>query len=368
MAQRKPLKTKQWLGSIVALFVIVLIAHLAIITKAADQFNIQKAEKTTTFTTRRLDLPAPPPAVEKRAEPVTPQKPLPKPVKPKSAPASAPASAPVAVPNLAPAAELTTATPVPPVLVPSPVELAAAPSESTPPVSSSAAVASELPPPAFTALSSGQHNYKALFTNNGNTNQGRAEMRWQQDGEKYALSLSASLLMLEALTWKSTGAMSPQGLLPERFSDKRLRKSEVAAHFDRVQNKIIFSANTPNALLQAGAQDRISVILQLSGLLMADPARYPPGAIIPLQMVDATEAEMWVFSVNEPETLNLEGGSQIALRLTRNPRKEFDRKLELWFAPALGYLPVRLRQTQTNGDYFDFVWQNSQVLPNAAAK
>ena len=220
------------------------------------------------------------------------------------------------------------------------------------------------PPPQFALPMSAQHNYKVLVMQKGSAYQGKAEFLLQQDGEKYALSLSASQLLYR-ITWKSNGLISSQGLMPERFSDKRTLKSEVAAHFDRTAGKITFSANTPQAVLEAGAQDRVSIIWQLAGLLAAEPARYPPGTTISIQTADDREAQSWVFTVNEPETLNLENGSQVALRLTRNPRREFDRKIELWFAPAMAYVPVRFRQTQTNGDYDDMLWQSTQILPNA---
>jgi Protein of unknown function (DUF3108) len=366
MHNAKPLRTKHWITGVVLLVAIVLIVHFAIITAAMGQFSIKNQVQTSAFTIRMVDLPVVLPAVQKPSEPVVPAKTVKTQMAPKTAPKSAAETAPKSDPVVLPLpAEKTVAVVAESLSPPPPFETIAQSTEHAQATPAPTAAA-ELPPPAFTALAPGQHTYKALFTTKGNTNQGQAVIQWQQDGEKYALGLSASVLMLDALTWKSTGLMSPQGLLPDRFSDKRFRKSEVAAHFDRIQNKIIFSANTPEALLQAGAQDRISAFWQLAGLLLADPARYPTGATISLQMVDATEAETWVFSVNEPETLNLESGSQLALRLTRNPRKEFDRKVELWFAPALGYLPVRMRQTQTNGDYFDFVWQNS--LQNALQK
>ena len=37
----------------------------------------------------------------------------------------------------------------------------------------------------------------------------------------------------------------------------------------------------------------------------------------------------------------------------RKPRREFDQKVEIWYAPSLGYLPVRNRITQQNGDFID---------------
>jgi Protein of unknown function (DUF3108) len=379
MATLKPLQTKHWLTPLATLFVIVLIAHLAIITLASGQFSIKKEAQTTAFTTRTIELPPPmlaTPVVEKIPDVVPP----PKPVKPKPAAVVAPKAAPAVLPTpvetaAAPpeqAVPAATAASVAPAAA-SPVAEAALPTAApTPePVQPTSAVAPSeagLPPPAFTAQNSGRHSYKVIFTKKGNSNQGKADVQWQQDGEKYALSMSASMLFIEVFAWKSIGLLSSTGLLPERFSDKRYRKIEVAAHFDRVQGKITFSANTPEAALLAGAQDRISVIWQIAGMLSADPKRYPAGNTFSLQTVSSTDAEPWLFTVNEPETLNLETGSQVALRLTRNPRREFDQKIELWFVPAMNYLPARFRFTETNGDYVDVVWQSVDNLPNTVSR
>jgi Protein of unknown function (DUF3108) len=387
MAPLKPLQTKHWLALLGTLFVIVLIAHLAALTLAKSQFSMQNSVKTSAFTTRMIEAPALVPVAQKPPDVVSPQNPpkaSPKLVKPKPVPSRVPVLAQKSAPALSPQPVETVAAPQNPLLAPelapppeqpppTPVEVVTPTPEPVQAIPTAIPTATPTPataeagvqPPAFTALRSGRHTYKALFTKDASTTHGKAEVLWQQNGEKYALSLTASVLMFEAIAWKSTGLMSPQGLQPERFSDKRIRRSEVAAHFDRVQNKISFSVNAPDAVLQTDAQDRISIIWQLAGLLSAEPARYPPGSSISIQTVDATEAQMWLFTVNEPETLNLDSGTQMALRLTRNPRREFDRKIELWFAPALGYLPVRLRQTQTNGETFDMLWQSFQALPNA---
>lgn len=376
MANVNPLQTKHWLTLLVTLFVMVLIAHLAIITSASGQFNIKKSVLTTAFTTRTIELPNPTPVVEKTPDVVPPLKP----VKPKLAAVAARKAAPVAiflpVESTAPPPEqpITTAAPTPA----APADpTAAAPAgsdaglpstEPTPTTSAPTTSDAGSPPPAFTAMNSGAHLYKVIFTKSGNSNQGKALVKWQQDGEKYTLAMTASMLFIDVFTWGSTGLMSAMGLQPERFSDKRYRKSEVAAHFDRVQGKIIFSANTPDATLLAGAQDRISVIWQIAGMLSADPKRYPPGNTFSLQTVSSTDAEPWLFTVNESETLNSEKGPQVAVRLTRNPRREFDQKIELWFVPALNYLPARFRFTETNGDYVDVVWQSVDNLPNTVSR
>lgn len=374
MTDFNPLKTKQWLALLATLFVIVLIAHLAIITSATGIFGIKKTEKIPSFATRMIALPAIVPVAEKVPEVVPSQKSTKSPqpqntdisVKTKAVEPLATSSAHL-LPDLS---HKPTETAIPSEPLPLTVPLAAEPTIKTPQTTPSATEGdSTTPPPAFVALDAGLHTYKVNFTRNGISNQGNAEVRWRNDGDKYTLNLLATYTLLfktfNVFEQNSTGQITPTGLQPQRFSDKRLNRSEVAAHFNYASEKISFSVNKPEMPLLAGAQDRASVIWQLAGLLAADPARYPPGSIFTVQTVSSSDAEPWLFTVNEPETLNLTSGSHIALRLTRNPRREFDQKIELWFATSLNYLPVRFRFTETNGDYVDAVWQSAQSLPSA---
>lgn len=184
-----------------------------------------------------------------------------------------------------------------------------------------------------------------------------SELLWKQDGQQYNAKLEISVFLLGSRSQTSTGHISSEGLAPTRFSDKA--RSEQAAHFERDKGIIVFSANTPNATLLPGAQDRLSVLLQLSALLAGAPARYPPATTIALQVVGARDAEEWQFTVGETEVLKLPGGGVTGIKLTRNPRSAYDQKLELWLAPSMGYLPVRLRLSQDNGDYVDQKWHAS---------
>lgn len=177
------------------------------------------------------------------------------------------------------------------------------------------------------------------------------ELVWLQDGSRYDGRLTLKAVFFTLLNWHSTGRIGPSGLEPERYSESR--KAEVASHFVRDQGQIVFSNNTPPVPLLAGAQDRMSVMMQLGGLLAASPDRYPAGTRISVQTVGPRDADVWVFVVGEEEKIALPAGEYTARKLTRNPRRDFDRKLELWLAPAYGYLPVRIRQTEANGDFAD---------------
>lgn len=179
----------------------------------------------------------------------------------------------------------------------------------------------------------------------------RGELLWKQDGHSYEARLEASMLFLGSRTRTSTGSITPEGLAPQRFSDKW--RSEVAAHFDQPNHRASFSANTPDVDLQPAAQDQLSVILQIASILAGDPSRYPPSATLAVQTIGPRDADTWVFTVEGPEKILLPSGEMASLKLTRNPRKPFDQKVEVWLAPSLGYLPVRLKITNANGDFVD---------------
>lgn len=189
------------------------------------------------------------------------------------------------------------------------------------------------------------------------------ELVWLQDGSRYDGQLTLKATFFTLLNWHSTGRIGPSGLEPERYFESR--KAEVASHFVREQGQIVFSNNAPSVPLLAGAQDRMSVMMQLGGLLAASPDRYPAGTRISIQTVGVRDGDVWVFVVGDEEKLTLPAGEYTARKLTRTPRRDFDRKLELWLAPQYGYLPVRIKQTEANGDFADA--QLRKPLPEGPA-
>ena len=204
---------------------------------------------------------------------------------------------------------------------------------------------------------SARYHYDVIAQAKGITLHGSALLEWRNDGHEYEAQLSLSAPFIRTRTQRSTGLVTPQGLAPVRFSDKS--RSEEAAHFDRENGKVVFSTNKPEAALESGAQDRLSIVLQLGALMAAEPSRYPAGTAITLQTASTKEAEPWTFTVEGPETLDLPGGRLSAMRLLRSPRKEYDVKVELWLAPGAAYAPVRLRLTQPNGDWVDQQWSST---------
>jgi hypothetical protein len=178
-----------------------------------------------------------------------------------------------------------------------------------------------------------------------------AQLDWLQDGQTYDAKMVVSALFLGSRSMTSSGRITADGLAPTRFLDKS--RSERAAHFEEDKGKISFSANTPDAPWLAGAQDRVSVFVQLASLLAGEPAKYPPGSSISLYTAGPTAADTWTFVVETEEKLTLPAGEFSAVKLIRKPQRDYDQTVEVWLAPSIGWLPVRTRITQQNGDFVD---------------
>ena len=183
------------------------------------------------------------------------------------------------------------------------------------------------------------------------------QLLWRHDGSQYEAKLEYASPLLPSRSQQSTGSVTAQGLAPLRFSDKS--RGEQATHFERDRGTLIFSSNAPQLPLPAGAQDRLSVFLQLAAMLAADPSRYPAGTGITVVTVGTRDAEPWLFTVEGDETLILPGGTVPTRKLVRNPRRDYDLRIELWLGIGMDYVPVRIRLTQANGDYVDQQWSST---------
>ncbi|MEG3001018.1 MAG: DUF3108 domain-containing protein [Comamonas sp.] len=184
-----------------------------------------------------------------------------------------------------------------------------------------------------------------------------AKLLWQPQGQSYQASQEISAFLLGTRSQASRGQITAGGLQPDRFED-RARKKLRAASMDWVSGLARFEPEAPFARIAPGTQDRLSVFLQLAGMLAAAPQRYPSGVEITVPTASTKAVEPWTFQMHGPQRLELPGGTLDTLRLERLPRSGRDQKAELWLAPALGYLPVRIRLSEGNGDYADLRLQS----------
>ncbi|MGX6570889.1 DUF3108 domain-containing protein [Cupriavidus necator] len=184
-------------------------------------------------------------------------------------------------------------------------------------------------------------------------------IRWEQDGSRYRLAVETRVLWFR-FAFQSGGAMAVQGLLPERYEERRRNKTETS-RFDAAAGTAVFASGT-QVPFPPGAQDRFSVFLQLVGLVRGNPQRYAtPGVTEAFLVADTRDVEpMQVQYVGEDE-IDTGNGVIRAKHFVRLQRRANDRRrVELWLAQSLGWMPVRLRQTEPDGTQIDLVYRGRE--------
>ncbi len=190
-------------------------------------------------------------------------------------------------------------------------------------------------------------------------------LQWTNQGDQsYQMAYTISAFLVGKRTQVSQGRIGPNGLRPDRFADQW--RGEKAASFTRnpeadpkaAQGTIQFSAGNPEVPLLPGAQDQVSMFVQLLALFNADAGRYPPGSTLLLQSAGPRNAPLFRFRVDPEETVHAGGQEHRAIKLTQVRSAGQNKRIEMWLAPwqsggQTHYLPVRMRISEDNGNYVE---------------
>ncbi len=184
-------------------------------------------------------------------------------------------------------------------------------------------------------------------------------IRWEQDGGHW-LAVETRVLWFR-FVFQSAGQMGPGGL-----TRCATRKPAAARRRWRASTpppgKSCLNLRGGQVPMPQNFQDRFSVFLQLVGWVAADPQRAAPGVTDTFNVADTREVEpMQVQYVGE-ETIDIGVHGMVTtkhfVRLPRHPGDK--RRVEVWLAPALKWLPARLRQTEPDGTQIDLVYRSTE--------
>ncbi len=241
--------------------------------------------------------------------------------------------------------------------------VAAAEAIAAPTALPAASPATPAPAPArrFAPPPSAEVKYDVQALRDGRTVYGSGKISWKTTGGTYEIDGEAGVLFFSVLTFKSEGSIDEQGITPLRYSEKRFHKSETNTHFQREPKRISFSASTLQYPRNGGEQDRASIIWQLVALGRADPAQFGDG--LDIFVAGVRDGDTWHVQVLGQEQITVGGASINAWHLLRTPRAgSFDTQVDIWLAPTRDWYPVKLRQTERNGDYLDMSMSSITAL------
>jgi hypothetical protein len=239
------------------------------------------------------------------------------------------------------------------------VEVTAAASASEPVADPLAepATAASAPEPAF--LSSWPADTRLTYKLGGNYRgelHGSARVLWQRQGTRYQAVVEMSAGLLASLTFSSQGEITVGGLRPEVYQeDNRRRRRGVLLGDEDVRLH-----NGTRVARPEGVQDAASQFVELGHRFATGQTELAAGTQIRLALARPGGVDDWVYDVTGEEIIYLPRLGPVTawhLKPRRLDRPRGPLTAEMWFAPALQYLPVRILITQDADTYLDLLVQ-----------
>lgn len=188
------------------------------------------------------------------------------------------------------------------------------------------------------------------------------ELLWQHGNGRYEARLKLDAGWLGTRERISAGTITATGLQPLRYTDRSQNERDTEFDWLRAEARLGRGGTAP---LTPGTQDLVSLYIQLACLFAADaasPLLPASGAQLPLPILgNGKTVEHWRLVVQGEETLDLPGGQLRTRKLLRLPEASDNLGAELWLAPALNWMPARIRLHEGRSSDVDLRW--SQSLP-----
>lgn len=193
---------------------------------------------------------------------------------------------------------------------------------------------------------------------NASPTTGVGVLMWERMNEKYKISIEVGMNLLittlNLLTITSEGYTDIYGLMPVLSQDIRKTRAATAIHFNHQDKTISFSSSNKKVAMENGAQDAASILMQLGAIGAADANQLAAGKEFSIQVAEGRDATPFLFRVIGEEEidskLDADTGKLMTVHITRPPKPGFyNSQLDIWLAPSLGWYPVQIRNTESNG-------------------
>ncbi len=184
---------------------------------------------------------------------------------------------------------------------------------------------------------------------------GSAQVDWLLDGSRYQVHLETSLGPVLSRHITSQGLLTPQGLAPQRFDGEQSLLFRATRRWgQRFTPERITLADGRDVAALPGTQDEASQFVQLTWLFTTQPELLQVGKSVELPLALNRRVDLWTYDVVGLETLQLPFGQVSTFHV--KPRREAGNGVmtaEIWFAPSLQTLPVRILVRQDADSWID---------------
>jgi len=186
---------------------------------------------------------------------------------------------------------------------------------------------------------------------------GQAVHTWQHDGLTYKLQSVTETTGIVALfksarvVQSSQGEITAEGLKPSEFRNERAGGTD-SASFDWARRVVAYAGREES--LAPGTQDMLSMFYQL---VLTEAVGGGPA----IAVATGRKLENYRFESLGEETVALPAGERRAVHLRTRSGKD---SIEVWIAPDMRGLPLKVRFTDRKGDIFDQLAEDIDIQEN----
>ncbi len=197
---------------------------------------------------------------------------------------------------------------------------------------------------------------------------GDARVQWTRDGSHYQVLVELNLSGVTLFSMTSQGLVTPQGLEPSAYEEKRVGTKALQVAMDAQQVRL-YDGN--RVTRQPETQDTASQFVELGHRFSTGLAVPEPGKTVQIWLARPSALAEWTYDVVALETLHSPRlGTLEAYHLKPRPLANPSGPItaEMWFAPSLQYLPVRIKITMNTETWVDLLIEKIEQSQGTQSK
>ena len=245
---------------------------------------------------------------------------------------------------------------------------AAEPAASAPAAAASAPLATASAPAAAASAASGEPappdpwpgDTRLTYAVTGeyrNPVSGTAHVHWQRDGTRYQVRLDVTIRIVVPITQTLTsqGEVTPTGLIPRAYEEMRTGGKR---RITQMGDEVVVLEKGTTVPRPPGVQDTASQFVELAQRFSTGKDVLAVGRTVKVWLARPGGVDEWTYEVTERQLLSLPLMGDVETfhlkpRPLANPRGNIT--AEMWFAPTLQYLPVKIKVFMGTEAWLDLV-------------